>query len=58
MEMVKRAKIVIDKFCLNRTLVFVTHNPDELPLCITKSFKLHGGLSLQREGFDIIQSRL
>jgi molybdate transport system ATP-binding protein len=35
-----RAKRLLDEYCKNRTLIFVSHQPDELPSCINKYFRI------------------
>jgi molybdate transport system ATP-binding protein len=30
------AKNLLNEYCRNRTLIFVSHQPDELPSCIDK----------------------
>jgi len=33
---------IIERFCMrkNKTLIYVTHYPDELPKCVTRHFEL------------------
>jgi molybdate transport system ATP-binding protein len=40
-DSVNRAKPLLDEYCKNRTLIFVSHQPDELPSCIDKYFSLN-----------------
>lgn len=37
---VELAKHLLDEYCKNRTLIFVSHQPDEMPSCIDKYFHL------------------
>jgi molybdate transport system ATP-binding protein len=39
-DSVNRAKRLLDEYCKNRTLIFVSHQPEELPSCINKYFKI------------------
>jgi molybdate transport system ATP-binding protein len=39
-DSVNAAKQLLDEYCKDRTLVFVSHQPDELPSCINKYFRL------------------
>ncbi|MDR1170289.1 MAG: ATP-binding cassette domain-containing protein [Prevotellaceae bacterium] len=39
-DSVTRAKQLLDEYCKNRTLIFVSHEPDELPSCISRHFHL------------------
>lgn len=38
-------KTILDAICeaSNTTLIYVTHNPEEIPACVTKTFRLEGG---------------
>jgi molybdate transport system ATP-binding protein len=42
---VNRAKSLLEEYCKNRTLIFVSHQPEELPLCITNYFFIEHGAS-------------
>jgi molybdate transport system ATP-binding protein len=37
---VELAKKLLDEYCRNRTLIFVSHQPDEIPSCVDKFFHL------------------
>jgi molybdate transport system ATP-binding protein len=37
---VELAKRLLDEYCKDRTLIFVSHQPDELPSCINKYFRI------------------
>ncbi|MDR0384486.1 MAG: ATP-binding cassette domain-containing protein [Prevotellaceae bacterium] len=39
-DSIDRAKQLLDDYCSFRTLIFVSHRPDELPACINKYFHL------------------
>jgi molybdate transport system ATP-binding protein len=39
-ESVNRAKCLLDEYCKNRTLIFVSHQSDELPSCINNYFNI------------------
>jgi molybdate transport system ATP-binding protein len=39
-DAVDRAKHLLNEYCKNRTLIFVSHQPDELPSCINKYYKI------------------
>jgi molybdate transport system ATP-binding protein len=39
-DSVNAAKRLLDEYCKNRTLIFVSHQPDELPSCINKYFHI------------------
>jgi ABC-type molybdenum transport system ATPase subunit/photorepair protein PhrA len=38
--------MLIDQYCENATLIFVTHYPEELPSCITNILTLDEGKSV------------
>ncbi len=42
-EMVTLSKNLLDAFCKNRTLIFVSHNPSELPSCIDQHLYIRNG---------------
>jgi molybdate transport system ATP-binding protein len=39
-DSVNRAKRLLDEYCKHRTLIFVSHQPDELPSCVDKHLAL------------------
>jgi molybdate transport system ATP-binding protein len=39
-DSVNRAKCLLDEYCKDRTLIFVSHQPDELPSCVDKYFHI------------------
>jgi molybdate transport system ATP-binding protein len=39
-DSVNRAKQLLNEYCKDRTLIFVSHQPDEIPSCINKYFKI------------------
>jgi molybdate transport system ATP-binding protein len=39
-DSIRLAKSLLDEYCNNRTLIFVSHQPEELPSCVTKFMKL------------------
>ncbi|MDR1129392.1 MAG: ATP-binding cassette domain-containing protein [Prevotellaceae bacterium] len=40
---VDSAKYLLDEYCHNRTLIFVSHQPEEFPSCIDKYFCIENG---------------
>jgi molybdate transport system ATP-binding protein len=40
---VNLAKCLLDEYCRNRTLIFVSHQPEELPSCIDKYLYIENG---------------
>jgi molybdate transport system ATP-binding protein len=44
--LVQRSRMLIDQYCENATLIFVTHYPEELPSCITNILTLDEGKSV------------
>jgi molybdate transport system ATP-binding protein len=44
---VNRAKLLLDKYCNNRTLIFVSHRDEELPSCINNRFIIEHGTSIE-----------
>jgi molybdate transport system ATP-binding protein len=41
--LVQRSRALIDQYCEQTTLIFVTHYAEELPSCVTNSLTLHEG---------------
>jgi molybdate transport system ATP-binding protein len=39
-DSVELAKKLLDKYCQNRTLIFVSHQPDEIPSCVNNFFEI------------------
>ncbi|MDR2027196.1 MAG: ATP-binding cassette domain-containing protein [Prevotellaceae bacterium] len=42
-DSVNLAKSLLDEYCKNRTLIFVSHQPEELPSCINRYFHIENG---------------
>jgi molybdate transport system ATP-binding protein len=40
---VSSAKYLLDEYCRNRTLIFVSHRPEEIPSCIDKYCRIENG---------------
>jgi molybdate transport system ATP-binding protein len=45
-DSVNRAKRLLDEYCKDRTLIFVSHQPDELPSCVDKYFHIENQFTL------------
>lgn len=39
-EIIKRSKFLLNEFCKDRTMVFITHEEDEIPECVTRRLRL------------------
>jgi molybdate transport system ATP-binding protein len=50
-KLIQKTLLLIDEYAKTRTFVMVTHNPDEIPVCIQKRFHLDGG-----EGTEVVLS--
>jgi molybdate transport system ATP-binding protein len=42
--MIEKSKYLLDQFCANRTLVFVSHKADEIPSCVTRTGRIENGI--------------
>jgi molybdate transport system ATP-binding protein len=40
---IESAKHLLDTYCRERTLIFVSHQPDEIPACVNKHLKIEQG---------------
>ncbi len=40
---VEKSKLLLDQFCINRTMVFVSHKPEEIPSCVNRFAMLTKG---------------
>jgi molybdate transport system ATP-binding protein len=56
-ESLNRAKSLLDEYCKNRTLIFISHQHDELPSCITKYMHIENGIVKQLWIPDVTENR-
>lgn len=42
-ETIQRSKLLLNEFCKDRTMVFITHEEDEIPECVTRRFEMEKG---------------
>jgi molybdate transport system ATP-binding protein len=42
-QMIEKSKLILDRYCQNRTLLFVSHKKEEIPSCITCFAELDKG---------------
>jgi molybdate transport system ATP-binding protein len=43
-ELVEKSKVLLDQFCIDRTLVFVSHKQEEIPSCVHRFATLEKGM--------------